>query len=118
VIRAPAPAVARRSATLLLVVLALASTTAPPAAAYAGMTRAVAVAKARRAEYAALAYGVNIGTVTAVQARALRRRVASEAPRVLEGRCDGKPAWKVIWPKSTAIMVGSGVGPKPATLCR
>jgi hypothetical protein len=110
--------IARRLATLLTVILPLLAPGAILAApTYAGMTKAVAVAKARTAEYAALAVGVSIGTVSASQAKALRHQVATETPKVLKGRCDGRQAWKVIWRKSTPILVGKGVGPKPATLC-
>jgi hypothetical protein len=98
---------ARRLATLLTVSLPLLAPGAIPAApTYAEMTKAVAIAKARIAEYAALAYGVSTGTVSASQAKALRRQVATERPTVLKGRCDGRQAWKVIWPNSTPILVG------------
>jgi hypothetical protein len=108
----------RRLATLVTVILSLAASAVLAAQTYAGMTRTVAVAKARTAEYAAIAYGVTLGTVPAAQAKALRHQIASETPKVAKGRCDGKEAWRVVWPKSTPILVGKGVGPKPATLCK
>lgn len=108
----------RRLATLVTVILPLAAGSVMAASTYAGMTRAVAIAKARTDEYAVITFGVSLGTVSAAQAKALRHQVAIETPKVLKGMCDGKQAWKVIWPKSTPILVGKGVGPKPATLCK
>lgn len=111
-------AIVRRLAALLTAILPLTPSAALAVPTFAGMSKAVAVAKARTEEYAVLTYGVTLGTVSASQAKALRHQVATETPKVLKGRCDGKPAWKVIWPKSTPILVGEGVGPKPATLCK
>jgi hypothetical protein len=107
----------RHGVAVMLTVVFLGPCVAVAATAYAGLTKAAAVAKARTAEYAAIAYGVRAGTVSNSQAKTLRHRIATETPKVTEGRCDGKAAWRVVWPKSTPILVGRGVGPKPATLC-
>ena len=91
----------------LLAILAVVPSGAASGGRYAGMTKSQALMAATNEVIAA---GLEFKTLTPRSAVSFRRRLDAAAPRVYRVRCrSGKPAWKVLWPKSDPVYVGRGV---------
>lgn len=69
---------------------------------YAGLTASQAV---KSAENEVVAVGLAFRTLTPATAASLRHQLEVTAPTVTRSSCKGKPAWKIVWPRSTPIYI-------------